>query len=173
MIALAGSISNPVGRLYEAIGENDYKEPEKFIVNGIPDKYLSRMLLCMAGSLRLRGDYSGALKLLVEARNLASKWKDSVTLYQAQKEIAIILSIDGDHKSSAEILEQVFPIVLGIRRTKPAHYYDLKKSRRGGYLFRSHGNRVKKELLSGRKAYNQILLAGILLILFPLAGMTP
>lgn len=115
-------IDSPVRDLYEAISKNDYRNPNVFAVHGIPDRYKARMLLCMATALRMSSDCTAAMKLLNEAKKLASKWRDEISLLQAEKELAIIQSISGNHKRAVNILEASFPLARSLCSTRHALY---------------------------------------------------
>jgi hypothetical protein len=121
---LSDLIDDPVGRLYEAIAAGDYNQPHVFAHEKIPDRYKSRMDLCVAQSYRVRGDLHAAWDYLLEGSKLSRLWQDSVTEYQTLKEIAIIRSLDGDHLGALKSFGYALRFAQANYPKRPAHYFD-------------------------------------------------
>ena len=125
---IADTIDTPIARLYKAIAENDYTNPEVFITEDIEDNHRARMIKCVATGFRLKGDLRVTEKLLAEASSLARKYNDVVTLFQTQKELSVVSSLDGDHKSAVGILRTIAPLTKYLYRYRPAYYFDFLNS---------------------------------------------
>ena len=85
--------------------------------------------MCIAQTLRHRGEYAPALRLCLEAMKLSQKWNDNVAYYDAQIELAIIQSSLSNHNDSLELLDRAFPLIRAIAGRRPARYYDYFNSR--------------------------------------------
>ncbi|MGA9773058.1 MAG: hypothetical protein WBV94_28765 [Blastocatellia bacterium] len=116
-------------RLYETIAKNDYSKPEDFLLDNLNDAYKGKAILSSAISFRANGQLLDAGKLLREASTLSSKYKDIVTMYQIQKELAVIFSLNGDHNGALEVLESAMPLAKAILKSRPAYYFDYLNSR--------------------------------------------
>jgi hypothetical protein len=121
-------IDTPLARLYEAIANNNYSNPEAFIIENIEDKHRGKALLSSAIGFRARGELLIAGKLLIEAFNLARKYGDLVTLYQTQKELAVICSFDGNHETALNTLETASPLARQVYKQRPVYWFDYLNS---------------------------------------------
>lgn len=117
---VAKLIDDPIGTYYQAYATNTYKDETIFYVQNIPDRFRARIVLSVAQTRRHSGDQSSALKLCLEAQKLAQKWRDPLTNYQCQKEIAIIQSIEGNHKGSFAFFEGASQIARYLGKYYPA-----------------------------------------------------
>jgi hypothetical protein len=115
-------LNNPLGQFYAAVADNDYSSIDKFAIENLPDKYRGRAILCMAQCLRYSNELKLALKLCLEAFNLSMRHRDFVTCFQAQKEMAIIYSFNGDNKKALNLLEDMYSLARAIQPSRPALY---------------------------------------------------
>ncbi len=122
-------LGTPEARLYEAIAENDYHNPNVFLLDTLNDSYRGKAILSSAISFRAKGLLQDAGKLLKEASTLSNRHKDIVTMYQIQKELAVVLCIDGNHYSALKILESALPLAKAVFKSRPAFYFDYLNSR--------------------------------------------
>jgi hypothetical protein len=126
--SIAQKIESPVGRLYEVLSENNYDNPAAFHISYLPDWHLAKSFVCIAQALRSKLEFDPAFKLCLEATRLAQRWDDVITNYQAQKEMAIIQSLRGDHKWALSFLQNAYPLIVAISKKRPALYYDYSNS---------------------------------------------
>jgi tetratricopeptide (TPR) repeat protein len=90
-----------------------------------PLKLRARAMLSIAATFYYSGDFHSALPIYVEAsRAAASNWCDLFTVTHAQRSIAIIKSIDGDHPGALAHLENMLPIVRAAGLSHPYVYYE-------------------------------------------------
>lgn len=92
-----------------------------------PQQYKGRVLLTAAAIYHARGEIDAALQFCVAAGKAATNC-DLLTLVESHRDIAIIRSIQGDHKQALADLEQLFPIVRSISKRYPLLYYSLLNS---------------------------------------------
>src|ERR1051326_596006 len=121
---IAMRLDTPLARLYEKIANDDYSQPESFLVENVTDRHLGQVFLSAAIGFRLKGNAVSAGRLLTEASKLATKYEDAVTVYQVQREKAIARSIIGDHKSARAILSGAYPLARLIYNRRPVYWYD-------------------------------------------------
>lgn len=89
-----------------------------------PMKFRARALLTMGSIRSYGGDHLSALSMFVEAGRAASAWRDSFAMIQAKRAVAIVKSINGDHRGSLEDLENMLPMVSAVRSLHPSAYYE-------------------------------------------------
>ena len=126
--SLVRQIDSPIARLYEAISNNDYKQPESFIVENVPDVYRSRMIYQVATAFRHCGDLPMAGRLIKEASSMAQKYNDIVYIYQTSREQAVLSSLSGDRRRALEVLKNTFPLARCIYSRRPVLYFDFLNS---------------------------------------------
>lgn len=117
-------LNEPMRRFYRALQRNEWGEASVFDFDSVEDKYKPRVLLGHSICYRVSGDTYAASNLLKDSYNLALRTKDYYGMYCAQKGFSLLCSEAGDHKTSLEYLERVFPIVSTVSRIVPAVYYD-------------------------------------------------
>jgi len=77
-----------------------------------------------------QGDFNGALSLYVEASRIAASENccDPQTIVNTQQNIAILKSMDGDHRRAITDLENIFPLVRTVAVSDPYKYYHFLNS---------------------------------------------
>lgn len=128
MSQIASEIDSPAGTYYHLLSKN-HSDPSLFAINNLQDCYIGRSLVSMAIAVRNKGELDYAFRLCLEAIELAQRWNDPIAMYQAQQQIAIIQSEKGNHPEALQCLENAFPLVRFIAKTRPAWYYDYLNSR--------------------------------------------
>src|ERR1051325_2499900 len=105
--SVAEHIQHPAGLYYGIVAKNQWGIPSAFDIPGMPDYYKARTLLGVGQSLRCCGDLKAAEKVFAESQRLSISSLDHHTTYQVRKEIAILQSLNGDHKGALDSLEQI------------------------------------------------------------------
>jgi hypothetical protein len=95
-----------------------------------PPAFRIRALQSLGGNFYYKGSYQLALSFYGEAGRFASanKLYDPYALVGTQKMIAVIKSIEGDHKKALRLLEQMLPLAHKMRRIHPQVYFDYLNS---------------------------------------------
>jgi hypothetical protein len=112
---VATLIQSPLGRYYEAVAKKLWKDPGAFDV-AVCDAHRPRVLLTIGQTLRLAGDVHLAQVLIREAGALAATHYDYLTAHQANKEMAIFQSLDGDHYGALRTLEKSYPLIKSLSK---------------------------------------------------------
>lgn len=117
-------------------------------------KYKARAILGLGSVAFDSGDFSSALSLYVEGSRAAMRARelDPLTVFYSQWAVAILKSIDGDHKGALANLEGMLTLAHAVGGVHPPLYY-------------SHLNRFAVELLEvgrimeARNASNIVLVS--------------
>jgi tetratricopeptide (TPR) repeat protein len=98
----------------------------EFLADNISHRYKSRAILSLAGMAFNKSDYQSALPLYVEAGRVAGiqESQDPSVNIIAQRMIAVLKSIDGDHRGALVDLENLFPLVRAVGRWQPHLFYE-------------------------------------------------
>ena len=96
------------------------------LADDIPHRYKSRAIISLAGLASEKGDFKSGLPLYVEASRVAGTegLNDPSVKLVAQRMIAVVKSIDGDHKGALADLNSLFPLVRAASRWEPYLYYE-------------------------------------------------
>jgi hypothetical protein len=113
-----------MGHYYKVLASGIRDDPNLFAPDEVSARFKARVLLSIAQAVKYRGDYSTALRQLIEVSRLAFEHSDYLTAYLCRKELAIIQSIDGDHQGALTTLDQAFPLVRLISPSLPVVYYE-------------------------------------------------
>jgi tetratricopeptide (TPR) repeat protein len=100
------------------------------IVDTVPGAYKSRVILSLAGLAFDSGDHSSALPLYIEAGRaaLSKSHSDLFTAIHTQKMVAVLKSIQGNHRSALADLERLLPLVRTVSKTTPTVLPDYLNS---------------------------------------------
>jgi len=91
--------------------------------------YRARALMSFGANSFYMGDFHSALPLYVEAGRVAAhNWSDPFTAVHTQKMVAVLKSLDGDHRGALGHLENLFPLVRAVSSSHPSLYYDYLNS---------------------------------------------
>jgi tetratricopeptide (TPR) repeat protein len=123
-----------VGRYYQALcakrfGHGDIEQAERLLErvgeNASPD-YRIKAVISLGANCLHRGDIRSALSLYCEASHYASMTGlfDPYATIQTQKMVAVLTSMEGNHRDALAILENLFPLAHSVRRLQPHIYYD-------------------------------------------------
>jgi tetratricopeptide (TPR) repeat protein len=95
-----------------------------------PLRYRARATQMLGLFSHAQGDYGGALSRYVEATRIAASrdWCDPYTIVTTQQNIAILKSIDGDHRRALTDLENLLPLVRTVGAFDPYKYYHYLNS---------------------------------------------
>ena len=121
-----------VGRYYQALciyrrGEADEARILlERVAGSLPLPFRAKARLAMSGICYESGDLHSFLLLNLEASRLAacSDWRDPQTFVKAQRNIAVLKSVDGDHRGALADLERLFPLARALGRWQPYLYYE-------------------------------------------------
>jgi hypothetical protein len=127
-----------VGRYYQAIcakkfGHGDIERAERLLErvgeNASPE-YRIKAVISLGTNCLHRGDIRSALSLYCEASHYVSMARlfDPCATIHTQKMVAVLNSIEGNHRGALSILENLFPFAHTVRRLQPLTYYDCLNS---------------------------------------------
>jgi tetratricopeptide (TPR) repeat protein len=91
-----------------------------------PLQYRARAILSLGAVEGYRGDVSARLQY--HARALQIEQADYYTRIEASRAIALIHSVEGNHRRAVEQLEALHPVARHFARIKPRLYFDLLNS---------------------------------------------
>jgi tetratricopeptide (TPR) repeat protein len=131
---LSLSVSDPkihnLGHLYQAFCLQTRGDLEAsrvvllHIADELPHEYQPRSILQLGVSYLFASDLRQSVALYVEAARAAKSTGDYLTRCQALRNLAVIRSLDGDHKGALDDLERQAPLVHCVGRFYPAEYYN-------------------------------------------------
>jgi len=127
-----------VGRYYQALcihkfGRGDVEQAAD-VLEGVaqlaPLMYRIRALRSLGANSIHRGDYRLALSFYGEADRFASVsgLVDPASMVRTQKDVAVISSLQGNHRHAAKLLENLFPVAHSLRSWQPHVYYHYLNS---------------------------------------------
>ena len=95
-----------------------------------PRSYRSRVIMTLAALYFDSGDFESSLPLYIDANRAASAgdWQDLYTVAQAQKQIAVFKSLNGDHTGAAAHLENLYTFTLKVGSLYPSAWFDYLNS---------------------------------------------
>jgi AraC-like DNA-binding protein len=130
---------NQVGKYYESIylyrsGQHGRaREMLESVAESAPVRYRSRALLSLSAVEESLGCFEESIRLRLQA----STCDDLVTMIEAQRGIAVLRGVEGDHRAALRDLERLMPLahIIG-RRGHPSYFaflnsYALELSERG------------------------------------------
>jgi len=91
-----------------------------------PAQYKARAVLSLGAVEGYKGNVSARLQY--HARALRIEQADYYTRLEASRAIALIRSVEGDHRRAVEQLEALYPIARHFSRVTPRLYFDLLNS---------------------------------------------
>jgi tetratricopeptide (TPR) repeat protein len=133
----------PVSRLYKNVGkyyrakclreEGKVAEARRLleeVAEIAPTRYRARAVQFLGSIAHTTGKYKDALPYYVEASRIAISdgWCDPHTTVTAQQNIAILKSLDGDHRGALAALTKLFPLVQAIGKEEPYKYHHYLNS---------------------------------------------
>jgi AraC-like DNA-binding protein len=115
---------NQVGKFYESIylyRSGQYNKARKLlecVAQSAPPHYRSRALLSLSAVEERIGRFEESLRLRLQISSV----DDPVTLLEARQGIAVLRSVEGEHRAALRDLERLMPLahIIG-RRSHPAH----------------------------------------------------
>lgn len=127
-----------VGRYYEALcihrfGHGDVQRAIRLleqVADVAPLAFRAKAMLSM-GSISVRiGDNQSASALYREAARFLSRSRinDLYTTIHTQKMIAVLNSVEGNHRGAVSLLENLLPLAHTMRSSQPHVYYDYLNS---------------------------------------------
>jgi tetratricopeptide (TPR) repeat protein len=98
------------------------------VADKAPLRYRARAVQLLAMTHHAQSDFDSALSLYREAGNIAAsnEWCDPLTTITASQNIAVLKSMNGDHRAALAGLEKLFPLVRAI--PEPYKYYHYLNS---------------------------------------------
>jgi len=120
-----------VGRYYRALciyrrgGSSEARMLLEQEVGELPLRFRAKALLAISATYYQSGDLTSFLLLNVEASRAAtsSGLRDPHTFVKSQQHLAILKSIDGDHRGALADLERLFPLARVLGQSQPYLYY--------------------------------------------------
>lgn len=106
----------------------------KSVLEGVaaepPHRYTARAIQSLGAIFTFRGDVESALKLHIDAGRRAAEngSADLLTAFFVQKNIAVLKSMQGDHRGALVDLERMVPLTKAVGSIHPAVYYDYLNS---------------------------------------------
>ena len=117
---------NQVGKYYESIylyrtGQFEKaRELLESVADSAPARYRSKALLSLSAVEQGIGRFEESLRLHLQ---ISSKCDDPVTLLEAHRGIALLRSVEGDHRSALRELERLMPLAHLIgKRGHPSYF---------------------------------------------------
>jgi hypothetical protein len=99
------------------------------VVGQAPSQYRAKALLSLGTNAKNAHDYESGLGLYFDAARVAvGESRDSETAVQAQKMLAVVKSIAGDHRGALASLEALYPLARRVGSWHPHVYYDYLNS---------------------------------------------
>ncbi|MCI0485154.1 MAG: hypothetical protein L0229_00865 [Blastocatellia bacterium] len=125
-----------IGRYYQAlcVKRHGRVDEAQMLLEGVAESapllYKAKAMMSMGTMFWRSGDCRSAWPLYSEALRAASdkSCHDPLTLLQTHRGIAVLKSIDGDHRGALADLESMFPLVHTVGKSHPHLYYDYLNS---------------------------------------------
>ena len=127
-----------VGRYYQALsiqrfGHGNVEQAaqllERVAVNA-PSRYRLKALVSLGANSVHRAEYRLASSYYCDAGSFASSQRlyDPHAVVVSPKDMAVIRSLEGDHRGALALLEDLFPLAHAMRAVEPHVYYDYLNS---------------------------------------------
>ena len=127
-----------VGCYYQALrlqqfGHGDLDKARRLFVRVADDAplfYRTRAMVSLAANAWLRADFHTGLSLYQDATRFASGdfFCTAYSTLHAGKMLAVAASLNGDHRGSLRILQDLSPLASMLRASQPLGYYDYLNS---------------------------------------------
>lgn len=125
-----------IARYYQAYcikrsGQFDKARPLfERVAEEVPPAYRARAIVALGSLAFDSGDYQSALPLYIEAGRAAirSHRFDPLAAFYTGHMVAVLRSIDGNHRGALADLERMFPLVRAIGASYPPMYYNYLNS---------------------------------------------
>jgi len=100
------------------------------VTESAPPRYRARALISLGANSFYKGDYGFALSAYREASRFVSHsgLLDPYATVHTQKMVAVINSLEGNHRNALALLENLFPLTRSMRSWHPHAYYDYMNS---------------------------------------------
>ena len=129
---LVGGECEGLGRYYEALclhQKGRFVEARALlecVAGRVPQRYRARILLAISATFGESGDSESFLSSCVDASHAAAcpDCQDSRTFVISERNIAVLKSLDGDHRGALSDLEKLFPLARTLGRWQPYLYYE-------------------------------------------------
>lgn len=127
----------PVGRYYQALCIHDFGRGDvekaasvvERVMGGVSPRYKAKAMLSLGSMFVRMGDNQSAMSLFLEALSPnANKWEDPLTTITTLRTMAVLRSMDGDHRGALSDLEDIFPAVRMVGPWYPHLKYDYMNS---------------------------------------------
>jgi hypothetical protein len=127
-----------VGRYYQALcvqrfGHGDVEQAARLleqVAENAPPRYRLRALVSLGANSTHKGEYQSALSFYYDAGRFASRQRlnDPHALLVSPKDVAVVNSLEGNHRRAVALLENLFPLAQAMRFAQPHAYYDYMNS---------------------------------------------
>jgi tetratricopeptide (TPR) repeat protein len=127
-----------VGRYYQALcvqrfGHGNVGQAARLlehVAENAPTRYRLRALVSLGANSTHKGDYQSALSFYYDAGRFASRQRlyDPHALLVSPKDVAVVTSLEGNHRHAVALLENLFPLAHAMRLAQPHAYYDYMNS---------------------------------------------
>jgi len=100
------------------------------VADDAPLRYRARAIIALGSIAFDSSDYQSAMPLYIEGGRAAllAREFDPLAAYYTQFMLAILKSVDGDHRGTLKDLERIFPLVRAIGSYYPPIYYNYLNS---------------------------------------------
>jgi len=131
-----GAEYESIGRYYQALciyqrgSSADARVLLEQMAETLPIRFREKARLAISVICYESGDLQSFSMLNLEASRVAvsSDWRDPRTFVTAQHNLAVLKSVDGDHRGALADFERLFPLARALGRWRPYLYYDYVNS---------------------------------------------
>ena len=127
-----------VGRYYQALcvqrfGHGNVERAARlleYVAENAPLRYRLRALVSLGANSTHKGDYRSAFSFYRDAGLFASRERlyDPHALLVSPKDVAVIYSLEGNHRDAMLLLQNLSPLANTVRSSQPHVYYDYMNS---------------------------------------------
>lgn len=96
------------------------------VVDEVPQGYRAKAIIALGSVAFDRSDFQSATPLYIEGNRTAmcARKFDPLVVFYAQSALAILKSIDGNHKDALSDLEKMLPLIRAVGTSYPPLYYN-------------------------------------------------
>jgi tetratricopeptide (TPR) repeat protein len=131
-----GAEYESIGRYYQALciyqrgASADARVLLEQMAGTLPIRFREKARLAISVICYESGDLQSFSMLNLDASRVAvsSDWRDPQTFVNAQRNLAVLKSVDGDHRGALADFERLFPLSRALGRWRPYLYYDYINS---------------------------------------------
>jgi tetratricopeptide (TPR) repeat protein len=131
-----GAEYESIGRYYQALciyqrgASADARVLLEQMAGTLPIRFREKARLAISVICYESGDLQSFSMLNLEASRVAvsSDWRDPRTFVNAQHNLAVLKSVDGDHRGALADFERLFPLARALGPWRPYLYYDYVNS---------------------------------------------